>query len=246
MLDRLGSATAHAVGIVEQACQLAGKLSFISDLRRDFRSSGLLAAIDRHDTPLIFDWLIDTLSYQGIANSVAEGFLLEHGNVRYDDIAAALVQSPSCAKLSGHWHFNDCAYQKSSQTCSEPLHFGTCPLPDHHLRNGRLNQTAYSLFLFMRDVADGDFVAWIDHQLSVASREPVAEPLGAMRDALIDPMRSIYGISHKVVVMALAALLGDAATLKILTSQTCFRFTMMTVARGKLTANNSIPAPALE
>jgi len=30
-----------------------------------------------------------------------------------------------------------------------------CPLPRHALRNGRLNQTVYSLFLFMRDVAGG-------------------------------------------------------------------------------------------
>jgi hypothetical protein len=34
------------------------------------------------------------------------------------------------------------------------------------LRNGRLNQTAYSLFLFVRDVANGDLVQWIDDQLS--------------------------------------------------------------------------------
>jgi hypothetical protein len=34
------------------------------------------------------------------------------------------------------------------------------------LRNGRLNQTAYSLFLFIRDIADGDLVGWIDRQLA--------------------------------------------------------------------------------
>jgi hypothetical protein len=39
-------------------------------------------------------------------------------------------------------------------------------LPKHPLRNGRLNQTAYSLFLFIRDIADGDLVAWIDRQLA--------------------------------------------------------------------------------
>ena len=39
------------------------------------------------------------------------------------------------------------------------------PLPRHDLRNGRLNQTAYSLFLFMRDLTGGDIVGWIDERL---------------------------------------------------------------------------------
>jgi hypothetical protein len=42
---------------------------------------------------------------------------------------------------------------------AEPDHFPACPLPTHDLRNGRLNQAAYSLFLFMRDVANGDLSA---------------------------------------------------------------------------------------
>jgi hypothetical protein len=37
------------------------------------------------------------------------------------------------------------------------------------LRNGHLNQMAYSLFLFIRDVAGGDLVAWIDEQLEAAA-----------------------------------------------------------------------------
>ena len=204
------SAIAHAAGIIERSCQLAGKLSFVSDLRRDFRDSGLLNAVEHHDTAAVFDWLIGILSYQGIANSVAEGFLQQHGNIRYRDVEIALARGPSCPKLSGHWHFNGCGYLKSSQSCTEPVHFVTCPLPDHHLRNGRLNQTAYSLFLFMRDVADGDFIGWIDQQLSIAAQERISDQLAAMRDALTEPMRSIHGISHKVIVMALSALLIGA------------------------------------
>ena len=186
----------------------------MSDLRQDFRDSGLIKAVRHHDTPAIFDWLIGILSYQGIANSVAEGFLREHGNIRYSEVENALARGPSCPKLRGHWLFNDCGYQKSSQTCTQPLHFAACPLPDHALRNGRLNQTAYSLFLFMRDVADGDFVGWIDAQLAAGTRACALDQLAAMRDALTDPLRSIYGISHKVIVMALSALLIGAGSRK--------------------------------
>ena len=52
----------------------------------------------------------------------------------------------------------------------------TVPLPTHQLRNGRLNQMAYSLFLFIRDIADGDLVGWIDQQFQDA--DDPASPTG--------------------------------------------------------------------
>ena len=71
----------------------------------------------------------------------------------------------SCPKLKSYWHFHGCRYEKASRTCAEPEHIGACPLPSHDLRNGHLNQAAYSLFLFIRDLADGDLIGWIDAQL---------------------------------------------------------------------------------
>ena len=81
------------------------------------------------------------------------------------------------------------------------------PLPRHPLRNGRLNQTAYSLFLFIRDIAGGDIVGWIDRQLATYAD---TKDLAAARSALVDPLRHIYGISDKVIGMALATLLMGA------------------------------------
>ena len=84
---------------------------------------------------------------------------------------------------------------------------GDCPLPRHPLRNGRLNQTAYSLFLFIRDIAGGDIVGWIDQQLADHAG---SDNLAAARAALVDPLRHVYGISDKVIAMALATLLMGA------------------------------------
>src|SRR4029079_4224540 len=94
----------------------------------------------------------------------------QHGSVGWSDIAEALSRSPSCPKLGGYWRFYDCRYHKGSATCSESGHIAACPLPCHPLRNGRLNQMAYSLFLFIRDVADGDFVGWIDQQFQAGAQ----------------------------------------------------------------------------
>jgi hypothetical protein len=131
----------------------------------------------------------------------------KHGSVRWAEIAEGLAGRPSCPKLGGYWRFYDCRYHKGSDTCSEPGHIDSCPLPRHPLRNGRLNQMAYSLFLFMRDVADDDFAGWIyqiDRQLgAVNSKSP--DRLAALREAVIGPLRNVYGVADKVLAMALSS-----------------------------------------
>ena len=68
---------------------------------------------------------------------------------------------------------------------------------------------AYSLFLFMRDIADADFVGWTDKQL--ATVDPHApNRLAALREAVIGPLRNVYGVADKVLAVALADLLLSA------------------------------------
>jgi hypothetical protein len=196
----------HARSIVRRVCRFAGHVTCIDDLRHDALEAGLIAAVKTRNTPLIFDWLMGILSYQGISDAVARRFMDEHGNVTWAEISRALDTDSECEKLQGYWAFTGCLYQKTAQTCAKPNNFGSCPLPRHNLRNGRLNQTAYSLFLFIRDVAGGDIVRWIDQQITVDGRHNLA----AARAALVDPLRYVYGVSDKVIAMALAMLLMGA------------------------------------
>ena len=197
---------AYAVQLVHATCCLAGSASYLDDVRADLRRRSIIRAVREHNTPALFDWLIETLSFQGISDAVASGYMAQHGIVRWSDIAKALSRTPSCLKLGGYWRFYDCQYRKGSDTCSEPSHFDACPLPRHPLRNGRLNQMAYSLFLFMRDVTDNDFVGWIDRQLgAVPTQGP--DRLGALREAIIGPLRNVYGVADKVLAMAMSSLL---------------------------------------
>jgi hypothetical protein len=183
----------YAINLVHTICCLAGNPSCLDDLRADLRHNGVVDAINRDDTPRLFNWLMSALSYQGIADRVAEGFIEQHGNVQWSDIEQELSLSPSCRKLAGYWAFHGCRYHKWSATCAEPERIASCPLPRHHLRNGRLNQTAYSLFLFFRDVADGDVVRWIDDQLAAVNEPGSPTNVPASRDALIAPLRNVYG-----------------------------------------------------
>jgi hypothetical protein len=211
-----GAAIDHAVRLIHAICGLAGSATLIDDIRADLRADKVRAAIRNRDTSPVFDWLLAALSYQGISDQVAYEYMERHGRAAWCDIEQKLGRRVSCPKLKSYWHFHGCRYEKISATCAEPDHSGSCPLPKHDLRNGHLNQMAYSLFLFIRDLANGDLVNWIDRQLATANSPPGPERLARLRASLIEPLREVYGVSDKVVTMALSCILLGAPTGKAL------------------------------
>jgi hypothetical protein len=200
----------HAVRVIYRICCLAGSANLIDKIRADLDAEGVRAAMRERDTAAVFDWLIAALSYQGIADQIAYDYMEEHGYVRWDDINKKLAHGASCPKLKSYWHFHGCRYTKLGRSCAEPDHISRCPLPTHDLRNGHLNQLAYSLYLFIRDLAEGDLIGWIDQRLQAASSPAGPDRVARMRDALIDPLREIYGVSDKVLTMALSSILLGA------------------------------------
>ena len=59
---------AYAVQLVHATCCLAGSASYLDDIRVNLHWRGITSAIRDHDTPALFDWLIETLSFQGISD----------------------------------------------------------------------------------------------------------------------------------------------------------------------------------
>jgi hypothetical protein len=204
------SALNHAVRLIHAVCGLAGSPNLIEEIRADLRAEKIRAAIRNRDTGPVFDWLMSAVSYQGISDQVAYGYMEKHGRATWRQIKQGLDRGASCPKLRSYWHFHDCRFDKVSRTCAEPDHIRRCPLPKFNLRNGRLNQTAYCLFLFVRDVANGDLVGWIDRQLQDASYPVGPDRLSRLRSSLIDPLREVYGVSDKVLTMALSCILLGA------------------------------------
>jgi hypothetical protein len=193
----------HATRLIRQVCRLVGPTAILDDTGE---SDEVGSAIRDRNTAVLLDWLVAALSYQGISDQVVSDYMDRHGLATWDMIEADLRRRPSCPKLRSYWHFHGCQYNKSRYTCAEPDHLPGCPLPNHWLRNGRLNQTAYSLHLFIRDVAGGDFVGWIDRRLKAAARQPGPNRLARMRAALVEPLKEVYGVSDKVLMMALSQL----------------------------------------
>jgi len=196
----------HATRLILRVCRLAGSTTIVDDARESLQDDGVRAAILNRNTAVLFDWLFATFSYQGISDQVAADYMERHGQASWHVIESDLRHGPSCPKLQHYWVFHDCQYSKSRYTCAEPDHLPQCPLPNYWLRNGRLNQTAYSLHLFIRDVAGGDLVGWIDRRLQTAAKKSGPDRLAEMRLALLDPLREVYGVSDKVLMLALALL----------------------------------------
>jgi hypothetical protein len=162
---------AHMMAVFQPALALAPR-TFLSDITADLSVHGIPAAVRDRKTEPIYNWLISLSQLQGISDQIALSHAARYGLITWSDVEAALAVSPNCRLLRSYWDFSGCRYSKSAQTCSEPNHLANCPLPAHPLRKGSLNQCAYSLYLFIRDVCDGDLITWIDGRLAKADPGP--------------------------------------------------------------------------
>jgi len=201
----------RAADLILKICEVAGSVTFLEDIARDAQTSGLSIAIAARDTPRLFDVILTAFSYQGISDTVAREYMRRHGSATWRQINEDMALNPTCPRLKSYWHYHQCRYDKGSGSCSEPDHLGGCPVPSHRLRNGRLNQTAYSFFLFTRDIVGHDLVGWIDRQLASVSAKPSDPTLELqLQEALIGPLRHVYGVSDKILTMTLSELLMGA------------------------------------
>ena len=183
---------------------------FIEDIRLDLARRGVARAVADRDTPTIFDWLITLVPLQGISDRAATTYASRNPIFRLTDFLGA-AGCARCSRLGSYWAFSECRYVKAAPSCAEPRLLRSCPVPQLPMRNGRLSQAAASLALFFRDVCGGDFVSWVDERLQQADHDDPRGRTARMRAAVLEPMTAIYGVSSKVLSMALADLLlgGD-------------------------------------
>src|SRR6266481_9028921 len=107
-----GAAIDHAVRLIHAICGLAGSATLIDDIRAALAADKVAAAIRRHDSAAVFDWLLAALSYQGISDQVAHDYMEKHGRAAWHDIDQKLRRGVSCPKLKSYWHFHGCRYEK--------------------------------------------------------------------------------------------------------------------------------------
>jgi hypothetical protein len=156
--------------------------------------------------------MVRGVAFQGISDYVAYTYMEQHGSATWDQIEDSLATSPGCSKLGSYWQFHKCGYDKTSQSCNSPSHLAACPLPGYPLRNGRLNQSAFNLYFFMRDIADRDFVGWLESVIATARRD--TDDFGQIQTAVLRPLQHLFGLSTKMLTMILSDLLIGGSRLR--------------------------------
>src|SRR3712207_6479037 len=80
-------------------CRVAAETGSFASLRQ-LADQEIRMAVQAHDTPVLFDWLIEILSYQGVSDAIAWAYMDQHGRVCFSDIDQVLRARPSCPRLT--------------------------------------------------------------------------------------------------------------------------------------------------
>ena len=78
----------QATALVRTVCEVAGARDLIEDTRNSLRKVGVVRAVQAHDDAVLFEWLAEATSYQGVSDRAAASFMERHGTVAF---------SPPCA-----------------------------------------------------------------------------------------------------------------------------------------------------
>ena len=160
----------------------------------------------------IYKFLMQSFSFQGISDRAAITYRNEHGDITFFQINKKLSKynslSKKCIKLKNFNSYTGCGYEKSEGTCNNHRLIKNCPVPTHDLRNGKLNQMAYSLYFFIRDTCNGNLIEFINSiiQRNLTKDYTYREIITA-KNELLTEFTKIFNIGNKVASMALSDLL---------------------------------------
>ena len=92
-------AIGFATNLILQTCRASPDPTYLKRMRANLTRQGIRTAVAQHDTPALFDWLIEVVSYQGISDSIAWTYMEQHGRVRSADLQAAFEHRPPAPSL---------------------------------------------------------------------------------------------------------------------------------------------------
>ena len=160
----------------------------------------------KRDTAAVFDWLIAALSYQGISDQIAYDYMEQHGYVRWDDINQKLAQGCQLPQAQELLAFPRLPTTPSSGgPAPSPITSAAVRCRPMTCATAASTRPPIALYLFIRDIADGDLIGWIDQRLQAANSPAGPDRVARMRDAVIAPLREIsrrlrQGADHGLVV----------------------------------------------
>lgn len=117
------------------------------------------------------------------------------------------IKTAKCSKLATFDQFNNCGYKKNT-SCNEPQFFKRCQLPKYNMRNGKLNQMVFSVYLFLRDSCEGDFIGFVKGR--IGSPQQIAgieeKELSKTAENLVIELDRIFNVGLKLSNMVMSGL----------------------------------------
>src|SRR5687767_11107692 len=80
---RIVPATDYAIAMIHRICCLAGSTDLLTEIAAEGNGQSLHRSIRKSDTPALFNWLMQALSYQGISDQVAADYMRRHGTITW-------------------------------------------------------------------------------------------------------------------------------------------------------------------
>ena len=114
------------------------------------------------------------------------------------------IKTGQCPKLGSFEAFKGCGYRKTINKCNDPAFLSTCPLPKFDMKRGSLNHMAFSLYFFLRDVAGGDFYAYVREHFG--QEELSDKAINELLHGFVGKVTAIANVGPKLAHMALSAL----------------------------------------
>ena len=86
MVPRRSAAMQRAIALIQSVCDIAAPRNFLAETKEFLLNAGIVSAVANHDTPALYRWLMEAISYQEIADRIASDYLDRHGRVQSADL----------------------------------------------------------------------------------------------------------------------------------------------------------------
>jgi hypothetical protein len=159
------SRQSHSIEIVKQIIVAHQKL-FVDIYLTD--SPEVEAIVDQmihaklhHKSIRLYQYLVEAFILSGGGDQSNQGYYAKQKYKPTFNRVKRALKAAHCPKLAGFEAFQGCGYRKTTRKCNDPAFLRSCPLPSFDMKRGALNQMAFSLYFFLRDVAVRDFYTYV-------------------------------------------------------------------------------------
>jgi hypothetical protein len=156
-----------------------------------------------HKSIDLYQYLVEAFLLSGSGDLSSQGYYAKQKHQPTFNRVKQAVNAAHCPKLATFETFTGCGYRKNNK-CNEPAFLSTCPLPTFDMKRGALNQMAFSLYLFLRDVAGRDFYTFTkDHFGQCQSADGT---INELLESFIGKVTTIANVGPKLAHMSLSCL----------------------------------------